>query len=890
MHECLSHIQRNLKKFSHVFLFSVSIFWPQEFEKMKNQIYQSRTISITEIDKILKYEDEESIPLLINLSDSWDTGTSRYAINRLFDFYTTTWFIPSDNQFLLPPTSILKKYLASSSPALRSAGCQIAAQWAAVDLIPQIDNLTQDPDYDTRVVCTEAFFALLGGNLPVSINPQKISQILQSGYHEIREIALKKIAEFKIKEGFDSVKMMTVDDSPETRILALSAISSINPSLSLPLIQTALNDEDPQVVTSAIEILGQIKTNESMEILETILSKSDKTQNQISAIKAIAEICTPRSINILLNFLDNPALSYEAIRGLVKCNKGGEENILKILSKTSNSSIRNSLFEIICSNPSEQCVTAITLLLKNETGMEQTLISYLDKFPSQRALINLLELAENGNEKIRIYALQAMNRYFEKFGFVSFSSDTILNALSDESESVRIEALKMALKWKIKGGEKIVRRLFNSNSLIERELAGLYLFATEEIFSNEILLQNLFELNEDVRIITAKTIFENPPAKCSEDLIKMTIRQKDFYDCSYSGCFERFVFAGSILKKCPDKKSERIIKEILEKGNEIESIFAGVAGLISSSETLMDTLIIKLEEAKKTEIEREISVRAWMVNNSRGKKLLQHLLSSNDPIARSGALLSILSSEAIPVKEKANYFLKAIDDEFDFVKVNALFGLSQIPEEAKKLEEKICEKINKPLNFYESIAALNLISTTGISCKIGYDSIGRFLLGKNEMLFQAALISAQKILEGKKLSDISPSLRFALVQCAISNKSEINRNICRQLTQLNPITAITEGKKNTPPFVASSTIKLLPKTKIDGFGGNYSNSITNIDLKKHILPFEFSIKPLENYPVYYPLFFIDSDMKIFSLFKNKVGFSGFDFLPDEKYTWADSIF
>lgn len=858
--------------------FSIS-FWPQEIEYIKNKVKDpaTSTASLTsyDINKLAQNAMPESMEMLFEVADTGHESMQILAFRKILDLYRSKWHFTDKYHEKLTTEKILLKWINSQSPFQRRTACQMIGQGGFVNLKSDIQFLLYDSDYDVKLDCTRAFFEIHCGAKDKSLVIEKYPQILSSGYHEIKNAVLKGLGDLKIKESFPTVVTMLGSDNPTTRSLALIAAATIDPEKAFPYISSSLHDEAFQVRLSAISALGRIRTEQSLKKLKVLTSDASV---RATALREISRICLPMSIDILLEFIEDKHLASTAAEGLMNCNKVTPEKIGNLLLKSDNEKTLSYVLQIILAGPSGSYLDFLLQARDKVAGLESMYLRCLVEMEDRKSLIAILSFTESGSEKIRLEALLYADLYFEKWGYDSIAADIIINFIFDESDEIQEQAILMSGKYGMKEAAPFLKSFLASSSETKKIAAAVSLLGIGEHAVDDIVIEGLFSLDSSVRRACAEAI-KRSGLTCSGKNLDATVRDPVFYDSSVIGYFERFVATGSILKVCNDSKGSQALKNHLGNSNEEIATLAALAAIESSRDLLLDE-VIKQAGAGDGHRLRELSTYLWMADGERGKQLLQLFLGHEDAYVRSGAVLSLLNSSAFNEKEKIKFLMLRLDDDFEGVRVNAMTGLAKYPGEAEKHAAGICKKLDRPLTFTETVAALHLCSTVSAECINA--KLERLILSPDGTIKKSAIKAAEKIfLKNEKLI-LSEKLHYTISKCSLSYPDKKNRAICSSILKTDmPVDAYSSY---TFPLTAVSVSMPPLKYAIKLPAGK-----GNLSAKKEILANEFSIKQLKHYPAYYPFYFLGENMNIYFVFKGSRHFSGLDFEAAEIYFYMDPL-
>ncbi len=110
------------------------------------------------------------------------------------------------------------------------------------------------------------------------------------------------------------------DPSPEMRREAVLALTDVEPSLSLQLLQRASKDESTKVRMAVCAAIGKQDADQAIPILQPLLQDTDKEGVQISAIRALGNFQGPQTEGLLAAALQekSPATQLAATEALAQ--------------------------------------------------------------------------------------------------------------------------------------------------------------------------------------------------------------------------------------------------------------------------------------------------------------------------------------------------------------------------------------------------------------------------------------------------------------------------------------------------------------------------------------------------------------------------------------------
>ncbi|MFH1438132.1 MAG: HEAT repeat domain-containing protein [Pseudomonadota bacterium] len=889
-----------LNRFVSMLLASLltSFFWPQQIEQIKEklsgQIFSAPSLNSYDINILAKVGSEESIRMLLVIADSEEELLQILTIRKILDLYLSSWYFSNDYHEKLTVEKILLKWLNSQSTQLKITACQLAREGGFTQLKQDVAALIHDPDYDVKLECMRAFFDLHAGSEDKTMVIEKYPNILSSGYHEIKSVALKKLGELNVKESFPTVVSMTGSDNPLTRSVALISAAMIDPDKSFPYVTAALDDEDYQVRLSALTALGHIQSEKS---LQKLISLTSDAGLRTLALKEISRCCLPQAIDTLMEYTGDKNLSLIAVEGLLSCGELPSEKLGSLLKETGDKVKLGSLLKIMRAKPSQAYLEPLRSVRDKVNGLETEYLQCLGKIPGRESLITILSFTESSSPAVRSSALKHADEMCDETGYDNMATDIIINSISDQSDAVRHEAIRMAGKWKIKEAAPFLKKIMlapeeGSSNETQRVLAAIALLQTGEQAASGVVIDGLYSYNPDVRSSCAEAIIGNDVG-CSNQTLSRTVGSDAFYEQSEAGYFERFIVAGAVLARCDDPAAEARLKKHL--GGDDDEIFlaALIASLLSSRPALVEE-IRQLLVSGGTDARREASTRLWLLHGPDGRDLIELLLSSDDAYTRSGSLLSLIRSESFGDNEKISILLEKLDDEFEGVRVNAMAGLSVFAQGAQKHGKTICKKLDRPLTTAETIAALDLCSSIEAGCI--HEKLERMILGNNRTIKKSAIKALMKIYSGDEKPQIAEKLRFSLAACSLNDFDKANRQVCAGLLKGEPVAAAASDESPILPYTFPYPAPLSPFAYPASYPYAYPPPLSIatgypgvLEARKEIIPFEYSIAALKQYPTFYPFYFVGKDMKIVFLFKGSRWFSGVDFEDSGPFSYFDPL-
>ena len=877
-----------------------SFFWPQQIEQIKQKISgktsAAPSIHSYDINLLAKVGSEESINMLLIIADSEEESLQILTIRKILELYLSSWYFSDDYHEKLTVEKILLKWLNAQSTQLKRMACRLAREGGFTQLKQEVAALLHDPDYDVKLECMRTFFDLHAGSEDRTLVIEKYPHILSSGYHEIKSVALKKLGELNVKEAFPTIISMTGSDNPLTRSVALISAAAIDPEKSFPYITAALDDEEYQVRLSAITALGSIQSEKSIEKLISLTSDAGL---RTLALNEISRSCLPEAIDTLMDYMGNKNLSLIAAQGLLNCGELPSGKLGSLLKQTSDKVKLGALLKIISKKPSGAYLEPLRSVRDKVGGLETEYLRCLGKMPGRESLITILSLTESSVDAVRLTALRQADEMCDETGYDNIATDIIINSISDKSADVRHLAIRMAGKWRIKETTPFLKKamlapLEGSPNETQRVPAAIALLHIGEQAASDIVIDGLYSYNADVRASCAEAIIGNDIG-CSEKTLSKTVGSDAFYEQSEVGYFERFIVAGGILGRCDDPQAEARMKKYL--GSDDKEIFlaALLASMLSSRPALVEETG-KILTSGGTHARREASTRLWLLEGPDGRDLIELLLSSNDAYTRSGSVLSLIRSESFEDKEKIRILVEKLDDEFEGVRVNAMAGLSAFAPGAKKHGKTICKKLDRPLTSAETIAALQLCSSIEAGCI--HEKLERMILGKNKTIKKSAIKALEKMFSGKEKPKIPEKLRFSLAACSLNDPNKTYRQICGSLLSGEPVPATIPAAGPAMPYGSAYPVPLSPFSYPASYPYPYAyppplkiatGFSGGLKVKKEILPFEYSITTLKQYPAFYPFYFINEKMEIIFMFKGSRWFSGVEFDDAGPYSYMDSL-
>ena len=878
-----------------------SFFWPQQIEQIKEKISgktsAAASVNSYDINLLARVGSEESINMLLVIADSEEESLQILTTRKLLELYLSSWYFSNDYHEKLTVEKILLKWLNAQSTQLKRTACRLAMEGGFTHLKQDVAALLHDADYDVKLECMRAFFDLHAGSEDRTMVIEKYPHILSSGYHEIKSVAIKKLGELNVKESFPTIITMTGSDNPLTRSVALISAAMIDPEKSFPYITAALDDEDYQVRLSALTALGHIQSEKS---LEKLISLTSDAGLRTLALKEISRCCLPKAIDTLMDYTGDKNLSFIATEGLLSCGELPSEKLGSLLKQTSDKVKLGALLEIIAAKPSETYLEPLRSVRDKVKGMETEYLRCLGKMPGRESLITTLSFTESSSGAVRRSALQHADAMCDETGYDNIATDIIINSISDKSADVRHEAIRMAGKWKIKEAAHFLKKAMlasqeDSSNENERVLAAIALLQIGEQAASDIVIDGLYAYSPGVRASCAEAIIANAIG-CSEKTLSKTVGSDAFYDQSKVGYFERFVVAGGILGRCDAPEAEARLKKYLRSDDEEIFLAALLASILSSRPALVEETR-KILASGDTRPRREASSRLWLLKGPDGRDLIELLLSSDDAYTRSGSVLSLIRSSSFGEKEKISLLLEKLDDEFEGVRINAMAGLSTFEQGAPKHGKTICKKLDRPLSSAETIAALHLTSSIKAGCI--HEKLERMILGNNKTIKKSAIKALEKMYGGKKKPQISEKLRFSLEACSMNDPDKANRQVCGSVLSGEPVAPAASADGPIMPYSPYSSpypAPLSPLAYPYAYPYAYPPPLTiatgyagGLKAEKEILPFEYSIATLNQYPTFYPFYFVNKDMEIVFLFKGSRCFSGIDFEDSGPYSFIDSL-
>jgi len=220
--------------------------------------------------------------------------------------------------------------------------------------------------------------------------------------------------------------------------------------------------------------------------------------------------------------------------------------------------------------------------------------------------------------------------------------------------------------------------------------------------------------------------------------------------------------------------------------------------------------------------------------------------------------------------------LEGMDDSFEGARVNAMTALARMPDAAGHAD-RICASLDRPLTFFETVAALKLGSATGAAC-IG-EKLERMVISQDAVIKKAAIKAAHALFSAGKEAALTEKIHYGLSVCAGSDPDPENREACSELTGRESSGSASKSSAGVPisitpfPFIpAMPALSSVPVKK----GHPLLKSASTLHAEPGALPGEFSIKLLAIYPSYYPVFFLDRESFMYFIYKGKRFFSGLD--------------
>jgi HEAT repeat protein len=848
---------------------STGFFWPQEIEDIKDKIkaFGSGGPPLTSYDINALAEDAscESLGLLHEGADGWDESLKILAMRKILDLRASSWIFDEGCHGKPGIEKLLLKWIDSASPFLRRSACQLIARGGLTNMKKEILPLLNDADYDVKLDCTRTFFDLHAGTDDLSLVVEKYPQILSSGYNEIKISVIKSLGELRVKEAFPAVLTMIGSDNPTTRSVALIAAATIDPEKAFPHVASSLHDENFQVRLSAVSALGRIKTQPSLGKLKNLL---DDSSLRTVALKEIGRICLPESIDILLGYLEDGSLGSAAAEGLMDCAPSSPEKLSEALKAGSGKALSH-LLQIVSHAPSPSYLDAILAVRDRIGGMEPLYLECLGTLTDRKALVAVLGFMERKEAGVRLLALRQADLMFEENGYDALATDVLINAITDDDDEVQMQAVAMAGRWKVEEAAPFLGALLEDASEHKPVAAAAALASLGEPAAQDILVKGLSSLSSQVRR-SALEAFEQGSFVCSDELLEATTRDPSYFDNSRPGHRERFLAAGNIAKKCPDEKSLALMAGLLASQDSDMAVPAAVAALVSSNAALLEKLHDRIP-LEKLERLRETAAFLWLARGPWGKKIHASLLKHEDGYVRSAALLALAASDAFKGKEKVTWLLEGLHDPFEGARVNAMTSLAHMPDEAAGREDDLCESLERPLTFFETIAALKLGSVTGAAC-IG-EKLERMVISQDTVIKKSAVKAAHTLFSAGRQSVLTEKTLYGLSVCAGTDPDPENRELCLEITGKESGASAAKGIMNVPISIIPGPF--MPKIPVKK-GYPILKSSSAIHAEKGDLPGEFTVKLLAAYPAYYPAFFVDRDSFMYFLFKGKRCFSGLD--------------
>ena len=250
--------------------------------------------------------------------------------------------------------------------------------------------------------------------------------------------------------GLEPKKMlieMLKDPCSNVRSSAAEGLGRVGDSSAVEALIDLLNDED-WVVLFAAGALGRIRDRRAIRPLIRLVN-SGKTELQIAAIEAIAQVGGEEAVDSLMEAIDSadPDVVRTAVKGAVRLTHG---NIGKAINRFGAEKLFDDLFEAMNDSDIEEAEVKMDFIQA---------FSVLSTRGSSVCILRLISSAEIDNPDILQAAMNALESLDEE--------DTLIEALEGESNTALLVAIRVLGLF---GSAKAVPNLMNLFERADRDI------------------------------------------------------------------------------------------------------------------------------------------------------------------------------------------------------------------------------------------------------------------------------------------------------------------------------------------------------------------------------------------------------------------------------------
>jgi HEAT repeat protein len=211
----------------------------------------------------------------------------------------------ADPRSVLPLISALK----DSDRAVRTAAIASLTAIGEPAVVP-LGHCLQDPDLNVQE--SAAYILATIGDHQV-LEPL-IAALLNANWI-VRSQAARALGRIGDPRAIDTLILLLQDKVPAVREEAVAALTALG-ELSIPPLLEALNHKEWRVRLRAIEALALLKPQAATEPLLGLVDHDPDTAVRQDAIRALGEIGDPRSVEPLMNAMNQTSLKTHAITAL----------------------------------------------------------------------------------------------------------------------------------------------------------------------------------------------------------------------------------------------------------------------------------------------------------------------------------------------------------------------------------------------------------------------------------------------------------------------------------------------------------------------------------------------------------------------------------------------
>ncbi len=204
-------------------------------------------------------------------------------------------------------TSRLIDYLHDEDGHVRALAAKALSMIGALEAVPYIKSLLQDPYEDVQEAAVEALSGLKEG-----LDIKEVISWLKEADPSLRRSSARLLGLLRAEEAVHELGFAVKDSEPSVRRAAVEALRSIGSTTNTDVKEAAkryliqaLTDEVRDIRVASVYNLGSIAGDDVIPVMRSLLRDRDDFI-KVAAIKVLARLKNPSSVEDLLRMLEEP--------------------------------------------------------------------------------------------------------------------------------------------------------------------------------------------------------------------------------------------------------------------------------------------------------------------------------------------------------------------------------------------------------------------------------------------------------------------------------------------------------------------------------------------------------------------------------------------------------